>query len=198
MIKNVVEESKRTIDTGKSRSGGDVLSMFSDVGTRDSGTLSAAISMLILYKKGVTISSGGGHSIYTTNSCIEVFYKENYKKLNSSLNFLSEVIDTNMMLLSRSESLFLHYIFSEIDQDEADNFIKKVSTGAGIEISSNEHMFRNMLTKRAIKTIKITKTEVIFTAIRAWNRTRKGGNYSTESNLKFGKDDALKGYPVAI
>ena len=45
--------------------------------------------------------------------------------------------------------------------------------------------------------LKITKSEVIFTGIKAWNRNKKGGVYSSEGNLKFGRDEAQSGYPVA-
>jgi hypothetical protein len=198
VIRNVVEESKRTIDTGKSRTGGDVLSMFSNVGTRDSGVLSAAIGLLLTYKKGISVSVGGGNQHLTTNSNIEIFYRENYISLQSSLDFLNEITDHHMMVLSRSESLFLHYIFREINKELADDFIKKIVTGASVEINSNEYLFRSILTKRALKTLKITKSEVIFTCIKAWNRNKKGGVYTSEGNLKFGKDESKTGYPVAI
>lgn len=197
VIRNVIEESKRTIDTGKARSGGDVLSLFAGVGARDAGVLSAAISTLLLYKKGIGITGGSGNSSHTSNSCIEIFYKENYLKLQDSLNFVNSVTDHHMMLLSRSEALFLHYIFSEINKDNANLFIEKVITGASIAMNSNEYLYRSILTKRALKTLKIKKSEVIFTGIKAWNRNKKGGVYSSEGNLKFGRDEAQSGYPVA-
>jgi len=195
VIHNVESESKRTIDTGKARTGSDVLSMFSGVGTRDSGALSSAISKLMLYDAERSIAGGGASSAFTSNSAIEEFYKKNSVQLNNSLEFLSEIIDTNAMLLSRAESLFLHVVFSRIDAVEANEFIKKIITGLGMEAGSNEHLLRTLLTKKAMKNIKISTPEVLYTVIRAWNYNRRGKRYASSDSLKYSKNDTAA--PVA-
>jgi hypothetical protein len=196
VIEGVVDESKRTIDTGKSRTGSDVLSMFSGVKTTEAGILSSAITRLLIYYKGRVISTGGGSVGYTTNSLIEEFYKTNYIKLMKSLNFVTKKSIQSAMVLARADALFLHYIFSEIDGHEADLFMSKILSGAEIMEGTNENLCRNILLKKLSKNLKITQVEAIYTVIKAWNRNRKGGAYNSEGSLKYyRKTDS--GLPVA-
>lgn len=189
VIKNVEEKSKRTIDSGKSRSGGDILSMFANVGHRDAGSLSASINKIILYELALVPQPGGGTQKYTTNSCIEEFYLKNKEALHDSMAFIGKYIDTHAMLLSRSESIFLHYVFSKISKEESDVFMRKIITGANIEHGSNIFLLRSLLTKRAMKTLKRKPNDFLFTTIKAWNKDRKGGRYSNESNLMIRVDE---------
>ncbi len=194
VIKNVEKESKRTIDTGKARTGSDVLSMFSNVGSRDCGVIAGAITKLVLYEAGLGLRSGS--TKHVTNSVTEEYYKKYYLEISKSIEYLNGIFDHHAMVLSRSEALFLHIIFSRVSNIEADIFLKKIITGIGIEENSNEKLLRNILTKRAMKTIKIPASDCLFTAIKAWNRSRKGGVYSSEGNLRYGQRD--NGYPFAI
>jgi hypothetical protein len=196
IIENVDDESKRTIDTGKSRTGGDVLSIFSGVKSSAAYAISSAITKMILYKKGLSLTSGGGNAKHFTNSHIDEFYKTNYIKLMESFNFIESKYSRGATLIPKGDALFLHFIFSEINRSDADEFMAKVLTGSGISDRSNEFMLRNILIRKSRKQAKISPAEVLYTAIKAWNRTRKGGVYSTESNLKYNTND--NGYPLAI
>lgn len=197
IIENVHNESKRTIDTGKSRTGSDVLSMFANVGVRDSGVISSAICKLICYEKGLAIGYSGASTQYLSNASIEEYFKKNSDLITTSLDFINSIIDSHALVLSRAESLFLHVIFSRIDAEKANVFMKKIITGIGVEEDTNEALLRSILTKRALKTVKVSSSDMAYTIIKAWNRNKKGGAYTTESSMRYyGSKDS--GYPFAI
>ena len=187
VIKNIETDSKKTIDTGKGRTASDVLAMFSDVKPTEAATISAAISRLVLYEKGLSLTSGGGNAVFTGTSFVEEYYINHMSEIQDSLRFTSSITDHYAMLIKRSDALFLHIIFSRISRSMADNFMYKIITGAGIDEKSNEFLVRGILTKRAMKTIKSSHEDIIYTVIKAWNRNIRGGVYSNENNLRYYK-----------
>lgn len=196
VIEGVEDKSRRTIDTGKVRTGGDILTMFSGVKPRDSGVISSAITKFLLYQKGLMLQPGSGSMHITSTSMIEEFYAANLDSLHESNDIVSNFIDRHAMVLSRADGLFLHYIFKQIDTKEAEVFMKKLLTGANVEIQSNEYLMRSILLKRSMKTLKILPSDMLYTVIKAWNRNRKGGVYTTDFNLRYGSRDE-GGYPMA-
>lgn len=197
VVNNIESASKKTIDTGKARSGADVLAMFADVKPVQSTVIAAAITKLILYEKGLVIRGGGHSTVYTGTSAIEDYYVKNTAEIQISLKFTTSITDHYAMLISRADALFLHIIFSRISKEMADSFMRKIITGADVNENSNEFLVRGLLTKKAMKTIKISAEETIYSIIKAWNRNIRGGVYSGEKNLRYYKNSD-ESIPFAI
>lgn len=194
VIRNIKSRDKRTIDSGASRTGANVLAMFAGLSQRDSSTLSRAISRLIAYQNGR--SAGLDIASIKANislSEIEKFYEENGQTLNKALAFIAKAEANSVTIMPRSDSVFLYFIFHEKNEMMAEDFMFKVISGLGIDVNTNEHLYRLILTKRLNKTLKLSPAEIIYTGIKAWNKTREEGIWKREGALIF---DHIKERPM--
>jgi hypothetical protein len=182
---------RKTIDTGKVRSPGDALHMFSDIGTKHSSIMASSIIKIMLYEKGLTTASGGNMGI-VSNSSVESFYHNNSVKLDECLGVAVKLTTGHAIVLGKSQIISLYYILSKIDEEEALQFLSKLATGFNIEVNSNEALLRSILVKNAMKSIKVSPLDLFYTVIKGWNKNRKGGCYSNEGNLRTRKGDGFK------
>ena len=184
VVEGIKAQGKKTIDIGKPRTPSDMLAIHHHVKTRDAAAISSAIKTIVLYNNRLSVTSRGGMSLLTIPK-IEQFFISNRESLLLSMKFSNTSMINHAGVLSRSECLSLHFILSGINLIEAEIFLTPLMTGAGIVSNSNSYHLRNTLLKRAMKTLKISWTDVFYTCIKAWNKDSVGAVYTGEEGLRF-------------
>jgi hypothetical protein len=89
-----------------------------------------------------------------------------------------------------------HYIFSQLSQVEANEFILKVLNGDSLSPDEPAHLLRARLIDNLASKAKLQKYYILALFIKAWNYTRSGTklknlHYRTDGNKK-------ESFPVAI
>jgi len=157
------EEIFDVIDTGKSRTTADILSIH---GHKNPGELSSAISFLMIIK------NGGRLRDKSTNSRNLEYVKENPE--------LSEIVsichkeNKKFKNLSTEAIAALYYTFSKLHHNDAEKFFDKYYSGVGLDSEDVVLMLRNKLMQDAIKKVRYTSEQKVGLVIAAWNIMRKG------------------------
>jgi hypothetical protein len=162
VIRDLPRKVFDTLDTGKGRTGADVLSLR---GEKHESTLASAIRLLLVYKEHGGFQRNQKTAFITTRDLAEGVDK--HPKLRESVAFIRSLRDLHR-ILAPSPASFLHYIFAEIDRREADNFFSALASGAGLAEGSPLLNLRNKL----IDMIRHTgqgRVETIAICIKAWN-----------------------------
>ena len=147
----------KTIDTGKSRSGGDVLSV---IGQKNTRNLAAA---LLVVEDLMTGNTGFSRKIKVSNEdVLEMF--EKYRGIEV---FISNKQKVKFMIPSVANAL--HYIFYKINPEKCTMFFDHLETGAGLEAFSPIRLLRERLIDNTISKGKMTKKYMIALSIKAWN-----------------------------
>lgn len=181
VVRGIDPSFKKTIDTGKARTGGDALAIEVGVGSMDSKTISSAITAFNQYKSSNGFGGWGGGS-RLTNSEVVNLYRDKKKLVDSSLSWLKENANHRGVILPKSELLFIHMVFSELDLEDANEFLKKVITGVNLEIGDTELHLREILIETKMKTRKLNRSAVINTIFKCWNAKRRGSGIKHKNN----------------
>jgi hypothetical protein len=87
-----------------------------------------------------------------------------------------------------------HYIFSRIDKNDADIFIEKLLTGAGININDSVYLLRSRLIENSASKAKLPSVYIIALVFKAWNYFREG---KPVKNLRYRTDgNSVEAFPV--
>lgn len=175
LIEGLSSSTQDTMDTGKSRGLADVLAIR---GEPNATTTAAVTRRVFLYRR---------HGLRSaTLSSFPTTVKE-------TLNFLdsNEWIKDLALPAARIGRLaklpgaltgLLMVVFSEIDQDDADDFFEKLTTGAGLDAGSPLLTLRKQLMKLHEDKGTTNQTYLAAITIKAWNKYRAG---ESASLLKF-------------
>ena len=180
VVKDLPEDYFATIDTGLSRTHGDVLGI---AGVRGGFTVAAAIRTVKQIRAG---EYGDSNVRLSHDEALDFLKKEPdlLRSLNTNTRKAAEV-------LPASTCVALHYLFSEKNREEADQFFTDLGTGAELPSSDPVYLLREkcLKSKRDQKS-KLSKGEIITLTIRAWDHRRK--SYSTKV-LKGSYKGRIKG-----
>jgi len=169
-----------TIDTGRTRTPRDVLSI-EGLGPWESRTLGSAIHAMI------EVDAGG--AIYTSkkysNAEARSYYLEHAAAIDKSLRYVRGVSGKAKKILPFAQTLILHYLFSRINSEQADEFLDKLFVGDGLSKTSAIFHLRNRLTADAIDNRTRSAMDRYGFVIKAWNSYRSGREMRTESGLYF-------------
>jgi hypothetical protein len=159
VVQGVDPEVFDTIDQGRKRTNGDV---FDILGETDGGMLAAACTWVHRYQ----------HR--------RMFVKTNLtpQQAQAVLNVHPDLRDSismgrhlsNSRLCPPSVATALHYLFSKIDRDTADEFILRLADGAGLDEASPILSLRNLLAKNQMATAKLPAPYIAGMIVRGWNR----------------------------
>jgi len=160
VIEGLPSEIFDTKDIGKRRSAGDTLGVR---GEKNACRLAATLVMIDKYMTG-----RADMSVKYTNSEIEGLL-EKYPDVRTSIhsNHSSGIIAPSVLDAC-------HYLFSKKDVALADEFVEKITRGAGLVEGSPWYVLRERLLRNNLSKAKFKKPYIMAICIKAWNFTRAG------------------------
>ncbi len=161
-------EVYQVCDRGKPRSFGDALRRN---GEKHYKELASALTLLHIYRRG-TVQYGGGSSlalICQTQDILELLDE------NPGLRESAQKIVGARVILSASIAMFLHYVFSEKNAEQADVFFEKLGSGEGFKKKDPIRVLRDRLAFNKVEAVKMERKYKIAIIIKAWNVFRQNG-----------------------
>ena len=157
------EEARYTIDIGKPKSAANFLHM---KGWKDTNHLSAAISMLLQYRKTGAVVAG-----YLRPTKTEIVQAAGeFKGISDSVEFVADA--TKRRLGSRSALAFCHFIFwKRASRELADSFMRQLIDGDGLRKGGTIYYCRERLIGLGRGARPETRAELV---IKTWNAWRRG------------------------
>jgi len=177
VIVNLDTECFKVLDTGKARNGGDVLHI---AGYKYDHILSSVIKKIIMWNRGFThvISSGtisnvvaaGAGSNTVTNTDIIEFARQNKDRLYKIINTITSTYKSR--LIGNSDLCFAYWLFSKINDHDADVFIKQIVIGTDLNQYSPSYLFRERMIRNQASKEKLSSKMILALLIKAWNKYR--------------------------
>jgi hypothetical protein len=197
IARGIEDNTFTTIDIGKNRSAGDVLSV---AGFLRPGPTAAVAKLILTYKDGYNFkiytktgsnSGGGASGIRSGRTKITNAEVLEFCEQTDLLPYIvrGESAYQKCRLLAPAEFGFFYYIFSEIDADDAEIFMNKFASGAGLEANEPVLVLRNRLIQFAANSSVTASGRARFSfVVKAWNHFRldtkvKTLNYHPGSEL---------------
>ncbi|TXE27127.1 hypothetical protein FOT62_22675 [Serratia marcescens] len=164
-----------TLDTGKARTGGDVLAISGITEKSASGCIAQAVCTLLRYEAGVNWSvSGGGYKYLETNEKIAIYYRGHMNELKANLLWIKENLPSKGGLMPASDVLALLTICARKDPTLAHAFFTEIFKGINLADGSMSWALRNRLIHYKTGTVKANKAILKCTFLLCWNRLRAG------------------------
>lgn len=163
VIEGVDPDSFSTVDSGKSRSGADVLAVDGHV---QCNRLVAALAFVEQYKRD-RLCYGND---FSNREIVELADK--HKNMHASVQFAGKF--TGQKLMPQRVIAGLHFLFSEIDEVGAVNFFERVHSDIGHSAGSPIVLLRKALLCNSQSRAKLPAYHIAALAIKAWNSARTG------------------------
>lgn len=164
VVRGVEPETFETMDTGKGRSGGDVLGL---LGHTHAACRSAVCTLLVRYRAGELPVRNG-------NRKIEHYEIREMSDANPGIHDSILAAAPAGRLASPSVLAFCHLVFGEIDAGLRDEFFAKLSGGAGMEEGDPVLALRNRLIKNRGTKAKLGGMDLIALIFKAFRHARDG------------------------
>lgn len=163
VVRGLPPEVMPTVDTGKARNAGDALHILGGTNTK----MVAAATTWILRYKSDNLAAGRG---YFSHSKIIKFWEEN-KDIEKSIIFGRKC----QPIIAPAIASGFHFLFSEVaDEDEANQFMEDLISGANLSPTDPVHILRETCIKNKSQKIKFQPVEIAAKLVRAWNYRRVG------------------------
>ena len=172
------------IDTGRSRTGADVL-VIEGVGLRESTIVSAAMPLILNYQRGLVPHS---RTRYPNQELIEAWSTQ--ASIRRSSQFVAK-LPRRVMPIPHSKALFLHWAFCQRDIAAADEFIERLFSGEHLGKSEPLYHLRQRLLQLRMEGQSIADTVMLHAAIKAWNATRSRRSYGSWRSVFPRSDEAF-------
>lgn len=177
VVCGLAPETQVTMDTGRSRTPRDVLSI-EGMDIWSAGVCGSAIHGIITAENGGLPSSPAKYP----NRVVKAFFLEHRAELERTVRFLHDM-PHRPMVLSFSRAATFHYLFSKIDKDRADWFFSRLYIGDALKTTSPVFHLRNVLmndwTAKSKKSVFIQCYHIVA----AWNAVRKDASWKTPTCL---------------
>lgn len=184
VITGLDAEVFKTIDVGRKRTGSDVMSI---EGIKNSNQVAAITKFIYAFRVGKYSENRATHRTLSNVELIDYYYT--LDEIDKSISFYNQYGRKAQGLLSPSIIGGFHFLMSEIDGEQANEFLSKVCTGVGLEDNSPMTALRNKLIKAKVdKNYKLTNLELLSNIVYAWNKFRKG---QTARNIRVPNDYKL-------
>ena len=199
VARDVPRSSMRTIDRGQSRTVADWLKI---QGFSNYTILSGAARMLHNFEKGTIHSSNAMGKFHPTDADAVL---ARHPGLTESVAFvMGHRSGLKRVYRSDSSAAVIHYIFSHIDPQKADQFIEQLATGVGLDATSPILHLRERLTDDIVnknkKLTPVTRLALIFKVWRYFYKGRKMKLLRYSLHEEFPKVEGFtygnKGIPV--
>jgi hypothetical protein len=180
ILKDIEESAFSTIDTGRNRTAGDVLSIY---GFKQWNNVAALAKAIIGYNQGFrtfntkiggnssgSISHVGNKSRKVSNQYVLDFCTKNdlYEYILKGENCYRTA-----KLLSPTEYGLMYYLTSHISKDDADVFMDKLASGAGLVSGDPVLALRNKLIENMGLNLKFTGKARMILIFKTWNYMRR-------------------------
>lgn len=173
VVWGVPDEAMNTLDTGKSRSRGDVL-LIHDPNIVDVNNVASATGIMLRWTM-----NQRNHYLRTTaisNDAVVRFYDQNKDDILDAVKHGRQLAKASGAGSPMAFSL-CWWLFSMIDTEDAEFFWDRLVDGQGLQIGSPIYALREMLAReaRAAGTREQMRAEVtVALTIKAWNAYRRG------------------------
>jgi hypothetical protein len=165
-----------TIDVGRKRTGGDILSI-SDI--PNATQASAILKIIHTFKKGKYSGLDLGSSSGLENSGIIEYY-HSLDGVERSIRVGGKYAKTGDKLVTCSILGAMHYLFSEVNPEKADEFIKGICLGTNLSQGSPIVALRHKLIKNKIeRTYKLSAKDLVNNIFYAWEKYLAGATAKT-------------------
>jgi len=183
VIRGLQKYTQKTIDTGLVRSGSHHFQM---EGEAYAGLLSHTIAKIIAHGEGRYVIKDG-----ITNVRLENHLKEN----PDIREFVNHHGSLPQKIMPKAIAAACHFIFSRLDETEADAFMLEVIDGIGLQPETPTLVLREKLIRDLAAIRKIPMNVRFALVLKAWNLTRKGAKVKI---LRFRTGDKPEPFPTAI
>lgn len=165
-------ETFDVLDTGKSRTAGDLLSVF---GVEKANNIAAIVRFIVHFKRG-KFSQGYHKRDSVTNHDILEFVNK-HPGLNEVLNFV-HLVYRDFRFVPVSILGGLYFLFAEKNQSKADQFFTQYRTGLDLQKGSPVYLLRDKLLRDQTNKTKFTQRQKVALFIVAWNNFIQGKELS--------------------
>lgn len=172
----VDRDTRYTIDQGGARSAGDYLSM---EGVRNATTQATIARLVLAFEKNARRTLANSNR--TTNAEVRERVATD-TRIDGSAVFAQRHNARAQRFMAPSVMGFCHYVLSEIDLEDADNYLAQVAAGEGLRAKDPAYAVRERLLS-AGKAGAEMKSHIIF---RGWNAYRQGRKLDTAKVLDGG------------
>lgn len=196
---DVSEDTFDSIDTGRQRSGGDVLSIR---GIDNSIRKSSIIRAILLYKRGNMrafgwqlgsgVSKKVKDSTSISNHDILEYMEKNSQSIEEIYQF-SVTLWQKVKIISLTQLAIFYYLFSQLDKDKAQNFLNKLILGENISHGDIIGICRRRIENNSHSVKKLPPITITAYIIKTWNAYVLG---KTFSHLSF--DVNKEKFPAVI
>ena len=190
IVYNVPEEVMSTIDTGKPRTGADVLSMH-DVPHSSPVSTMIKLIMTRFSKRGESrgfCQSAGGDKKKIPNEEVLAFYNEHRDVIDAIISFSMHQYSAGTKILTAGNIGAFIYLFAYEDKRLVVDFFRELMQGIKLHDSNVVQILRNKLINDKISIRSMSRGIKIEYVIKAWRIYLKGQNRTT---LKIRDDEII-------
>lgn len=169
IVYGLTDETQETMDSGKSRTLSDILSLRGYKSTHSLAAIVTAIIRSEIYGIKAAVSSGTAARPVTNQQAIRRIETE-----PTVVDLFNHVNGVTRVGLQGKIAGMLYYKFSEIDSDDAQFFFERLASGAGLERNHPILVLRALLLRIKAEKGAANSTYVTAVTIKAWNKFRAG------------------------
>jgi len=167
VISGLEPEIQATMDTGKSRTLGDVLRMRGYAQSHSLAALATGLERMDNYSLRSVVQTGNGAPVSVAQGLARV------EREPGLADVVRRVARVKGILPGRIAGV-LYYVFSGIDFDDAEHFFDKLQTGEGLEQGNPILALRNILFSARDQRGQKNPVWMMAVTIKAWNKFRAG------------------------
>lgn len=181
VIRGIVSEAFKVMDTGRNRQATDVIGI---AGLQYSQEMPTVIRDVMNYHKYNSMRPSVRNKVPFSNTDILEFATANTETLMASLTFMSKF---KRPIVSRIKLTSLHYLFSELSVSHADNFISKLCNGLDLAQDSPIYILREKLIADGVSKTKMPLDKKYAFVVKCWNMYRR----DEKANMRINMPDSL-------
>lgn len=159
------DSSFDVIDTGRQRTGSDILTI-DGISLSEARTAAAALPMIVNYSRGLPAHS----SARPTNQALLDFWKQHPYVQPASR--YAALLPKRFPPISHGKAMFLHWLFAQVDQDSAEDFLAALFTGGQLSMTESIYHLRNKFIESRMQGVPIRDGIQIHACFKAWNLYR--------------------------
>lgn len=165
IISELPLESFVTIDTGKKRSGGDVLSIDK---VKNAFIVAGAIRLVLIHRRHME-GLGVDKRQVSNEQVLQFERQENMSEISSQAMAWYK----KNMLISPCLILFFYFTFNQIDKEDSEEFMDKFCTGNNLDETHPVKLLRDRIMKHKSSRLVLPSEHLQAMVFRAWNYFRK-------------------------
>lgn len=184
VIRGLDDETQLTVDTGKSRSMADVLTIDGETNT----AMLAAVTRAVYLTHNLGLEATVTRNLKPTNTELNEFLNET-PQLRSLAQAAQAFKSKSGKLLSPAVFASLWWVFAHIDNIAAEEFFAKLATGADLHEGDPILVLRSYIRRihdSGMSTTKDGRRMILAVSVKAWNKWREG---ATIRQLRFSRDE---------